>query len=391
MNPYFIPTEKEGLLIDRINEINNNEFALIRMTETMLKKSTIDASELFRVILKKYRIVDYTELVPGETKLLKKAIVIHNSNYQRIVSYYRPKSKEGDPRFWVYKLQGIVHVGTLIYFTILEDTLIVIPLVETSNLENNLRKIFPNSDLESSVLILLKSKLLEIKKQKFIKSVSGASNAPKDVGETLEKFMGVPINNLKTPDFMGHIEIKSKREQAGTLDSLFSRVPEWDISKYKSVYDIVNRFGYINEGDTVKRLYNDIKSTPNRQGLYLAPNDQESILYQKYLKEMEEDEVCAWNYATIKTQLEIKHPTTLWVEAKPHIKYGEYYFEYLSFELSSRPLFSQFITLIRRDKIIYDWKSRIKSTGKGVRNHGPGFRIKPIDKKLLFKNIISLE
>jgi hypothetical protein len=196
---------------------------------------------------------------------------------------------------------------------------------------------------------------------------------------------------LKTPDFLGKIEIKSKREAAGTLDSLFSRVPEWDISKYQSVYDIVNDFGYINKGDDVKRLYNDIKSTPNSQGLYLLPDDNQLVLFQNYKKDDIEKDVCAWRYQTIKEQLNAKHPSTLWVGAQQKIIANEIHFKYVTFELTSKPLFAEFTTLIRRDKIIYDWKARLQRTGKAVRNHGPGFRIKPSEKHLLFKELIDLD
>ncbi|MES2704076.1 MAG: MvaI/BcnI family restriction endonuclease [Bacteroidota bacterium] len=391
MNPIFKPTPSESILIDKINEFNNSDFALIRMTETMLIKSTIDASNLVRIIFKKYGIVDYSEVVPGGEKLYKKGVVILNDVHEHTVSYYRPKSKTGDPRFWVYKLQRLVEVGTLIYFTVLDDNLIVIPLTKNEKLEEHLNRIFPKPEDENATLLLLKAQLLKIRQGGWIRSISRHLNAPKDVGETLENFIGIPINNLKTPDFLGKIELKSKRDQVSTLDSLFSRVPDWDISNYKSVYDIVNKFGYINEGDVCKRLYNDIKSTPNTQGLYLSPDDDKSVLYQKFSKEEAEDEVCAWRYETVKNQLETKHPSTLWVGAEQTIIDGEYYFKYTSFELSTRPLFTQFITLIRRDKIIYDWKARIKPIGKAVRNHGPGFRIKPKDKKLLFKSLIDFE
>jgi hypothetical protein len=121
----------------------------------------------------------------------------------------------------------------------------------------------------------------------------------------------------------------------------------------------------------------------------LSPDDDDAILSQLYKKDNDEDQVCAWRYKTVKDQLEAKHPSTLWVGAEQTLIDNEYYFKYVNFELSSKPLFTQFITLIRRDKIIYDWKAKIKPVGRAVRNHGPGFRIKPKDKKLLFKSLID--
>ncbi|SPY20943.1 Uncharacterised protein [Paenibacillus polymyxa] len=52
MNPYFLPNVEEQIKIQLIQQYCRNEFALIRMTSTMLEKSIIDASGPLRTILK---------------------------------------------------------------------------------------------------------------------------------------------------------------------------------------------------------------------------------------------------------------------------------------------------------------------------------------------------
>jgi len=389
MNPLFQPTPEEAHLVEEINKYNNYEFALIRMTETMLDKSIIDASAQIRDILLTSDIVDYDKVDQGGEKLYSHALVLRKDIHETKASYYRPQTKKGDPRFWIYGFKDLAPVDTLIYFTTIGQDLVAIPLTKEEDFQNLLPQIFSDPEAEKA-LEQLKEKLVLVKSAGWITSVSPFSTAPKDAGETLEKFLGVPVNNLKTPDFLGKIELKSKRDKAGTMDTLFGRVPDWDISNYKSVYDIVDKFGYVNVGDNVKRLYNDIKSTPNSQGLYLLPDDQKAVLYQNFSKGGLTDDVCAWYYDTIKQQLYSKHPSTLWVGADHRVEAGEYQYKFTTFELTSRPLFAEFITLIKIDKIIYDWKARTLETGKGVRNHGPGFRVKPSHKRQLFKELIEL-
>ena len=63
MNPLFKPTEDESIVIEYINNYNLNEFALIRMTETMIGKSIIDASEGLRKILFDNKLIDFNALI----------------------------------------------------------------------------------------------------------------------------------------------------------------------------------------------------------------------------------------------------------------------------------------------------------------------------------------
>lgn len=391
MNNYFTPSSSESQYISQLSDAFDQEYTHIRLTETMKVKSTIDASRPIRYLLKKDNIVSFDNIKQGE-KIFGKALIFYGGEIiEQKVSYYRPKTKKGDPRLWVYSLKKYCEIGQLIYFTILNQNLIVIPFSNTKNQLSTFTNFAKEQSGETEILSLLKIKLNEIKETGWIESVSPLSDNPKDVGDTLESAMGVNVNNLPTPDFMGKIELKSKRKQAKTLDTLFGKVPDWDISNFKSVLSIVKKFGYLSGDYPMKRLYNDIYSTPNTQGLYNLPDDDNERLYQKYKMNNVEEDVCAWRYSTIRNSLMEKHPTTLWVKADIKQIEGRFHFKYIEFELSNRPNFSEFIRLIKLDKIIYDWKSKIKLNGTSIRNHGPGFRIKPKDKKLLFNSLIELK
>ncbi len=222
----------------------------------------------------------------------------------------------------------------------------------------------------------------------MVESISPNKRAPKDVGLTLERILGVKVNNLKTPDYMGKIELKSLREKS-QKDSLFSKVPDKDISKYKKAKDIISKFGYWDEINKRIALYNNIITKPNNQGLYLVANNEKLILSQNYALNNQFDEVCAWHYSTLKKSLETKHPTTLWADAIETTDVeGKINFIYKKFELTSKPLFSEFISLIERDLINFDWKGHVKN-GK-ERNHGPRFRIGTKYNGLLFKTLTKV-
>lgn len=385
MNPLFKPTSEESEIIEFINNFNLNEFAVIRMTETMIGKSIIDASEGLRKILFENKLVDFDSLIPGGAKEYKKSLILGKSVIETKVSFYRPKTKKGDPRFWIYDLKQYTEVNDLIYLTISNGILIAIPIKSIQEIQNNIKDIFDDIEKNETV-IKLKKELNILKLIGFIESVVPGSRAPKDVGLTLERFLKVEVNNLITPDYLGKIELKSKREGL-TKDSLFSKIPDKDISKYQTVNSIISRFGRLDKLNRTA-LYNNIITKPNSHGLYLYPDNNRLILYQKYDLNQIKDEVCAWHYQTLKNSLETKHPTTLWVDAEEKVIDGKINFLYRNFILTTKPVFSEFISLIERDLINFDWKGHIMNGKK--RDHGPGFRIDKGNRKYLFKTIIKI-
>ncbi len=385
MNPLFKPSEEESKVIEFINNYNLNEFALIRMTETMINKSIIDASEGLRKILFDNKLVDFKSLIPGGAKEYKKAIIVTQSAIETKASFYRPKTKDGDPRFWLYGLKQCTSRDELIYLTISNDKIIAIPINSIEGISKSIKDIFEDIE-KNDIVIKLKIELARLKTIGYVESIVTHTRAPKDVGLTLEKFLGVKVNSLKTPDYLGKIELKSKRE-GKTKDSLFSKIPDKDISKYQTVKSIISKFGKLDALNRIA-LYNDIITEPNSHGLYLQPDNNKLILYQKYKLDLITDDVCAWHYQTLKNALETKHPTTLWVDAEEKIIEGKIHFLYQNFMLTTKPVFSEFISLIERDLINFDWKGHIINGKK--RDHGPGFRIDKSNRNFLFKTLINI-
>ena len=198
----FIPNNLEQNLINIIQKYCREEFALIRMTFTMLDKSTIDASGSIKTILEQKNIVNYSQLIRGEKYRTLALVLSQKGIKEETVSFYHPKAKpnniSGDPRFWVYGFKKLVQEEVLVYYTIYENRLIVIPLINHILFEQNLKKIFGDFYTEPIIEELL-SKFQLISQRGWIESVGfptkdkngNLKSAPKDAGETFERMFEI--------------------------------------------------------------------------------------------------------------------------------------------------------------------------------------------------------
>ncbi|WP_028776105.1 MvaI/BcnI family restriction endonuclease [Shimazuella kribbensis] len=389
MNAYFLPNTQEQNLIQIIQKYCRNEFTLIRMTETMLKKSIIDASEGLRVILKENDIIDYDTLTQGEKEYRQITIISPAMIEERQVSLYRPKTKQGDPRFWIYSFKSIVNSGDLVYFTVYSNKLVAIPLLEHECFEESIRSFF--GDYDDTLVEELRKKISILKGIGWIESISPHKPNPKDAGLTLEKALGVKPNNLITADYMGKIELKTKRLKTKNMDTLFSKAPDWDISKITKAADMMLRYGYSTARyPDFYDLYVTVKNTPNNQGLFLGVDEEKQLVHQKYLMNGQEEDTCNWRFSGLKERLLAKHPKTMWLLVDEEIIDGKIHFKYVSVQLTQSPIFNQFTSLIQQGIVTYDWRGRVKSDGTGYKDKGHCFRMKPRDRHLLFGEVKDL-
>lgn len=396
INNYFSPNEQEIKKMKLIQEYIRNEFAFIRMTDTMLDKSIIDASYYFRKILKDSGVVDYSNISPGE-KIYEIATILIDSDFiDKKVSYYKPETKKGDPRTWVYGLKNYVDVGDLVYFTIFESKLLVIPLnLSEDTLRNTLELKFKTQKLlDNEIVKELVEKLKQVKAKGWIKSVNPTASkiAPKDAGETLERELGIKPNNLISADYRGQIELKSKLKETKNSDTLFSCVPDWNKSKVKSSAEMILTYGYPCKNqekypDFVD-LYVTVKNTPNPQGLYLLPENDDEKLYQYHSLD---GKTCVWDYEVIEKKIKEKHPKTAWVVVETTKIDGENYFKYVELEMTQNPLLSQFIILINDGYLTFDWRGRVKSDGTKYKDKGHAFRLNPKYRDVLFGDLEKIE
>jgi len=393
----FVPNTHEQELIKSIHKHNRNEYSLIRMTFTMIDKSTIDASIPITNILRDKKIFEFEDAVDG-IKYYRNTLVFNPHKVDKIkTSFYRPKAKpnqKGDPRFWPWGFRKTVTIGTLVYVTSCNDQLVLIPLIDDCCNKTNLETVYGQLDNSIEIikeLIGLLSKL----RGEWVKSCSPFKKSPKDVGDTLEMAVGIPINNKTGADYKGQIELKAKRSSSKTADTLFSQVPNWELSPIKSVRDMMLSYGYPSTKEKRHGFYDlfvTVSYKPNRQGLYLEVDYDNEQLVQYYTDGKTKIITAIWLFIKLKERLNEKHPKTAWVVADEKQIASEYHFLYKQIEMTQNPIFSQFLSLIEQGIVTYDWRGGHEVNGKGRVDKGHAFRLKsPKFRGLLFGESETME
>ena len=174
-------------------------------TETGLNKSIMDATQDFREFLASdMHMFDEQKQGTENKKLIETILISKNQVYETQTSFYRPQTKSGDPRVWVYELGKQAKSGDLLAFLISENKLIVINCSNStlSKLENFLvEKMKVLSFVSSPASDELLSKLKEISSRGYIKSLRDGDTG---VGFTLESLLGITANTSKNPDYKRH-------------------------------------------------------------------------------------------------------------------------------------------------------------------------------------------
>ncbi len=366
-------------------------------TQTGLEKSILDAHENLRKFLKQGTFHDYAiQGQGGEYKIIKRGFILTEAGWlETSVSMYRPSTKSGDPRIWISGLNKIVKAWNLVSLFLYEGSLYVFnasdPLIQKqmmdsqSTLSSLLKKVGNRtSHYESELLELLKG----ISEKGFVPSTT---NSDSGVGDTLEALLGIQRNSNRAPDYKG-IEIKSSRLSSRTgrqenRSTLFSKIPNWEISRLKSAREILDNYGYISSSTGRPALQVTLKHTPNAQGLYLAFNEVDSKVQNLFRQGEYSEEVVAWKIDELENSLREKHKNTFWVKANTTEIHGSEHFHYVQVVATSTPLVSNFSQLVDLGSIQMDYTISEKAKPDGglrVRDHGYLWKIAPSDIGLLF-------
>ena len=363
------------------------ELCLIEPTETGLEKSIMDATGSVRTYLKSNSIHDYEFQKQGqESKILIPAFLVSpNELITSVASLYRPNTKSGDPRIWFKGLGHYAKANDILGIIVFEKQLFVLNITQLdlqklleikasnpiSELVNEINHI--SNEVADELLILLN----KIAAKGPIPAMLSADTA---IGRTLETLLGIDINSSKKPDYKG-IELKSYRDKRGNRKNLFSQVPDWSLSKFKSSAEILNEFGYQRGNDF--KLYCTVSTlVRNSQGLKLKMDADINQLIENSEKSSIGDFV-VWGLETLHNRLIEKHNETFWIAADSISIGGKEHFQYKKVEYTKKPIVSQFDILIEQGIITLDHLIKRKSTGSVVEK-GPIFKIKPNALDLLF-------
>jgi len=113
--------------------VNHNiKFTQVEVTPTGLSKSILDSTAPMRTYFLEAGVHDYSEQPQGqESKRMCDAIILTDSEQcPTQASFYRPNTKKGDPRMWIYKLTSYTNgndIHVLFYFN---DTLYSINITQ---------------------------------------------------------------------------------------------------------------------------------------------------------------------------------------------------------------------------------------------------------------------
>lgn len=360
----FTPFEKRNMeyLVNK-----DVKFTQVQITATGLKKSILDATTPMRTYFKENKVHDYALQNKGqENKVIIKTYIL--TEYKEIetqTSLYRPETKDGDPRLWIYRLKETTEA---------DDIHAIIALNPTSLFVINLTKVDIVKCCESSLVNpiqdligifyhssnLISNELLSILRSYENQWIDTDLRADTAIGRQVEALLGIDMNASKLPDYKG-IELKSFRSQRPSIKkNLFCKVPDLDLSHLKSGAEIVDKYGYMSGG--IKSYRNTLYcKAPNSQNLRLNMNYPDDLL------EIEEDkiigenqfkkiaDVAVWRLQTLHECLLTKHHETFWIEVDTRIgDQGQEQFMFNKIEHTRNPIVSQFDILLEQSMITVD-------------------------------------
>tara|TARA_R110002020_G_scaffold61545_4_gene165513 strand:+ start:264 stop:1451 length:1188 start_codon:yes stop_codon:yes gene_type:complete len=363
------------------------EVTLIEPTATGLGKSIMDATGSVRAYLKEKEIHDFELQDQGQKSkiLITSNLIGPDGLINSVASLYRPTTKKGDPRIWFTGLRGYALANDILAIIVFEGVLYVVnitrldldelingrdsnPLKELVNEINSLSR-----EVAHELLVLLN----RIAARGAVPAMLQADTA---IGRTLETLLGIPINSSKQPDYKG-IELKSFRDKKGNRKNLFTQVPDWSASKFKSSAEILNEFGY-QRGDDFK-LYCTVSAiVRNSQGLKMKVDTDVRQLIENSDKATVGDFV-VWGLETLHRRLLEKHNETFWIATDSLIIDGKEHFIFKNVEHTKKPIVSQFDILLDQGIITLDHLIKRTPLGRVVEK-GPIFKIKPNALNLLF-------
>lgn len=362
-------------------------------TDTGLGKSIFDAHLSLRQFLAHNQIHDYSTQGQGESNkvILDGYFIDGQGAHPTKISLYRPETKSGDPRIWIYGIKSKVKPDNLLAFLVHEGHLHIVNTSDPSvidaagNIKPELQALLTIIRTKKNQVATELLSLLEgIAKKGWVKSRRAG---PTGVGYTLEALLGIQANSSKHPDYKG-IEIKAGRVtdkgSAKQRPNLFSQVPNWKRSPISSALELLSRYGYKDSISGRLQLFCSLSSEPNTLGHYLEIENDSELFAKHKDNDGRESRVVLWELAKLQERLEQKHNETFWIKAQTRVgSDGIEEFLYTEVKHTHAPLFSNMLELIRLGIVQLDYTLSLK-TPSTVRDHGYLFKILPEHVNSLF-------
>ena len=247
-------------------------------------------------------------------------------------------------------------------------------------------------DKEDEIIDNFKSEFQELKDKGWV-----SSNRFHDtgIGKTCEDLLGIAENNKGTADYKDLIEIKSVRELSKAMLTLFTKSPEPRGINQK----IKDNFGYPDlEFADINVLHTtftgDKFNTCKGKFGFSLKIDRENKKIFIIIKNLEQDSIdnsieAYYPFEILKKIIEEKCKYISFIVTEHKKENGTEYFKFNKAFLLSGLTFINFINLIEKGIIKYDFRLGAYKTGdkKGKKHdHGSGFRISKKDIEKVFNS-----
>lgn len=363
-----------------LSEFPELDYAFLLPTDTGLKKGIMDAVAPVRELLSAHRMHDFQTQQQGVDNkvVVDGCLLTAYETFGSKVSLYRPVTKKGDPRIWLFELSQHVDPYDLLF--LFTDGYTVYAVDAATDFERNpeiartIRRCL-KGDAFSSFEENLLDKLQGICDMGFIPSVKGGDTG---VGMTLEHALGIPPNSDRGPDWNG-IELKSHRIglRSRGRQTLFSEKPCWDHSRY-SAEGLLDKFGYRDKlGRTA--LYTTLYGSHyNPQGFRLVNQPDEDLMEVSYLNESTNEDIpdaAVWHMEDVRKHFRDKHTCTFWVGAETRRVNRREEFHYTDVTVTRTPDYMRMEELIGAGWVTIDFTLTYKPTERNpeeyrARDHG---------------------
>lgn len=361
-------------------------------TETGLGKSIMDATGQLRTYFRTSGAHDFASQEQGEAhkRKIKTTLLCDRKVFETETSLYRPETKSGDPRIWIYGLKNYADAGDLIALSYADNQLIAINCTQT-DLDALLGnpsvqiKILQQTTESSATVDELLVKLKSIADKGYVRTLRSGDTG---VGYTLETMLGIKANSSKKPDYKG-IELKAGRDRTakGGQSTIFSKVPNWKISRLKGSRQILEERGKYNVEKQRNQLFHEISAvSANSYGLQLALDAE--LLHQVYVESPNDQAIrdVTWELATLENELQKKHAETMWITAQTRGKGAQEEFWYTSAKYATGVDVAAWALMIESGAVTVHYLIRETATG-GAKDQGYLFKTSPKNIEMLFKSV----
>jgi len=368
------------------------EAAFLVPTRTGLEKSILDAHEELRRYLAAVDFHNFDTQPQGQQHKVKhRAFLVHAQKFEETqVSLYRATDR-GDPRVWLGRaIRDYAVESNLLAITVVDRVMYVLnmsdPSVQVSldDEKSPFRLALARAEDEDQVVGELLDRLRSISGRGFIPNLREGDTG---VGFTLETQLGISANSSKSPDYKG-IEIKSRRNRLNTSQTrstLFSKVPNWQLSPIGKAIDLVKARGYLDKDGRLS-LYHTLSAAKiNSLGLALDLDLDSDWLKQVYHDSKSKKVIhdTTWVVSELRNDLLKKHRETFWVKARTRGRGEGEEFHYVEVQHTRSPLAANFVPLLEAGIITVDYTLHKRSETR-ARDHGYLFKIHPDNLEALF-------